>query len=168
MEEKIGFRAAILLVSCIFLTGCAAVAPLSSAIGGGGAPASNLEVRSSTEVRLQQGNFVVIRTNVVGASKGFKLLGFITFHPATLNTAMNRLYAQAQAQHGRPQTLTHLIVERSGIYVILFSIPRVTVRADLIEFLPPMQLLPNERDNSDFRTQEAAERPAPALAQPLL
>jgi hypothetical protein len=87
-------------------------------------------------VKLVEGNFITIRTNVVGFSKGFKLLGFITLHPATVDKAMDRMYAHAQAQEGRPETFAHLVVEHSGIYVILFSIPKVTVRADLIEFLP--------------------------------
>jgi hypothetical protein len=109
-----------------FLSGCEAVAPAASAVS----------VRSQTEVKLQDGNFIVLRTNVVGVSKGFRLLGFITLCPATVNEAMNHLYAAAEAQEGRPETLAHLMVEHSGVYVILFSIPEVTVRADLIEFLP--------------------------------
>jgi len=102
-----------------------------------GMPATvGLEVHSETSVTLQEANFVTLRTNVVGTSKGFKLLGFITLSPATLNTALNQLYANAEIQPGRPQTLAHLIVECSGTYAILFSIPQVTARADLIEFLP--------------------------------
>jgi hypothetical protein len=127
-------------VSCLlawFVTGCAAVGPVESLLsGGGGTPASDLDVRTATSVRLQEGNFVTVRTNVVGSSKGFKLLGLITLYPATLNKAMGRLYNNAEVETGRPQTFAHFIVEHSGIYVILFSIPKVTVRADLIEFLP--------------------------------
>jgi hypothetical protein len=126
-----------ILLSCVGLfTGCAAVAPLTSAVTGV-APNSSLEVHNDTSIRLQENNFVTVKTNLVGTSKGFKLLGFITFRPATLNEAMNRLYDAAEAQTGQPQTLAHLIVEHSGIYVVLFSIPRVTVRADLIEFVGP-------------------------------
>ena len=135
MERLSISRLVTLTLLPLVLSGCAAVAPFSSVLTGGAAAAS-LEVHSQTSVKLQEGNFVTIRTNVVGRSKGFKLLGFITIVPATLDKAMNQLYADAQAQHGRPQTLAHLIVERSGVYVILFSIPQVTARADLIEFLP--------------------------------
>jgi hypothetical protein len=124
-----------LLLLCAILTGCAAVAPFASALPGA-APANELDIRTSTQVRLEAGNFVTVRTNLVGSSKGFKLLGFITLYPATLDKAMNRLYAKAEAQEGHAQTLVHLIVEHSGIYVILFSIPKVTTRADLVEFVP--------------------------------
>ncbi|MFO1500908.1 MAG: DUF6567 family protein [Verrucomicrobiota bacterium] len=121
---------------CLLLAGCAAVAPFTSSLTGGGAPAGSLDIRSQTTITLQEGNFITLRTNVVGRSKGFKLLGFITLRPATLDEAMGQLYMDAQAQHNRPQTLANLIVEHSGIYVILFSIPKVTARADLVEFVP--------------------------------
>src|SRR5690242_9367554 len=124
MEPRWILRVLFSLACAILVSGCAAVAPLSSVLEGGhGSPASDLEVHTQTEVKLQEGNFVTVRTNVVGSSKGFKLLGFITLYPATVNKAMNRMYAHAEAQHGRPQTFAHLIVEHSGIYVILFSIP---------------------------------------------
>jgi hypothetical protein len=138
MERISILRGLIHLVCCAVLSGCAAVGPLTGALGGAG-PTASVEIHSQTSVKLQEGNFVTVRTNVVGSSKGFKLLGFITLYPATLNKAMNRLYADAEVQHGRPQTLAHLIVEHSGIYVILFSIPQVTARADLVEFLPIQQ-----------------------------
>jgi Family of unknown function (DUF6567) len=131
-------------------TGCAAVAPLAPLLSGLG-PAAGLEIHSQTSVRLEEGNFVTVRTNVTGASKGFKLLGFITFRPATFDEAMNRLYANAEAQQGRPQTLAHLTVEHSGIYVILFSLPKVTARADLIEFLPEGE--PQEDEEAPQRSQ---------------
>jgi hypothetical protein len=134
MVGKVIILGFVCAVSCLGLSGCAAVAPVASLLEGA-PPSGSVDARTQTVIRLQEGNFVTIRTNVVGISKGFKLLGFITIRPATLNTAMNQLYAQAEAQHGRPQTIANLIVEHSGIYVILFSIPQVTARADLVEFL---------------------------------
>jgi hypothetical protein len=124
------------VVGLSLMTGCAAVAPVAGTLVGGAAPASSLQIQTQTSVRLETGNFVTVRTNLVGESKGFKLLGLFTFYPATFNKAMNRLYGEAQAEEGHSQTLANMVVEHSGIYVILFSIPRVTVRADLIEFLP--------------------------------
>jgi len=138
MEELSHFRVGLLLVCATLVSGCAAVAPFASAITGS-APGSGIEIHTQTSVRLEEGNFVTVRTNVVGSSKGFKLLGFITLYPATLDKALNRLYAKAEAEEGRSQTLAHLIVEHSGVYVILFSIPKVTARGDLIEFVPVHQ-----------------------------
>jgi hypothetical protein len=122
-------------LAAALLTGCAEVAAVAPALSGG-MPAAGSEVHSHTEIKLEDGNFITIRTNVVGSSKGFKLLGLITVVPATLDKAMNRMYASAEMQEGRPQTTANLVVEHSGIYVILFSIPSVTVRADVVEFLP--------------------------------
>lgn len=110
-------------------------------------------MNSQTTVRLETGNYVTVRTNVVGQSKGFKLLGFITIVPATVDKAMNRMYAAAEVQAGRPQTFAHLMVEQSGIYVILFSIPKVTARADLIEFLP--------QETSEYNQAESMGAPRP-------
>jgi hypothetical protein len=88
------------------------------------------------DVWLEQANFVEVKTNVVGQSKGFSLLGIITLVPARFGTAMDRLYAEAAMQPGRPQTLANLVTERSSTFLILYSIPRVSIRADVVEFVP--------------------------------
>ena len=49
---------------------------------------------------------------------------------------MNALYAQSDMRVGKPQTLAHLIIERANTYWILFGIPEVDVRADVVEFKP--------------------------------
>jgi hypothetical protein len=87
-------------------------------------------------VRLQEKNFVVIRTNVMGQSSGFSLLGILTIVPAKFTKAMSRLYVQAEMQPGRPQTLVNLVMEKDAPYFILFSLPRTAIRADVIQFIP--------------------------------
>ena len=91
---------------------------------------------SGTDVRLQEKNFVVIRTNVMGQSSGFSLLGILTIVPAKFTKAMSRLYVQAEMQPGRPQTLVNLVMEKDAPYFILFSLPRTAIRADVIQFIP--------------------------------
>ena len=49
---------------------------------------------------------------------------------------MSRLYDKAEMQSGRPQTLVNLIMEKDATYYILFSLPRTSIRADVIEFIP--------------------------------
>jgi hypothetical protein len=114
--------------------GCAAVSalPISSMVSSPNAAA--LQIQTSTEVRLQEKNFITIKTNVVGQSSGFSLFGILTIVPAKFTKAMNRLYAQAAMRQGRPETLANLIMEQNSTYLILFSIPRTSVRADVIEF----------------------------------
>ena len=123
------------LAACLLFTGCAALVPLSSLLstptGGPGA-----QIHDETTVKLNQSNFVLVKTNVTGVSKGFSLLGIITIVPATLTKAMARMYSAAQMREGQPQTVSHLIIEPSTTYWILFGIPRVTVRADIVQFFP--------------------------------
>jgi hypothetical protein len=128
--------AACALLGLVLTGGCAAVATLPIASVIGSPNASSLQILSSTDVRLQEANFIVTKTNVVGQSKGFSLLGILTIVPAEFTTAANRLYAQAEMQQGRPQTLAHIVMEKDSLYLILFSIPRTAIRADVVEFVP--------------------------------
>ena|GEM_PF-643860 len=127
--------------------GCAGAAAtqLPSTFSSMNPSASSLDIHNQTELRLTEGNFSVVKTNVVGQARGFALLGFITLFPARFETAMGRFYSKADMQTGRPQTLENLVVEKSSAYWILFSIPRVSVRADLIEFASnrPLLIIPH-------------------------
>jgi len=110
--------------------------PMTSSFGSllGGTPPT--ELHEQTGVNLSQANFVVVKTNVVGRSKGFSLLGLITIVPATVSKATGRMYAAAQMRLGEPQTIANVIIERSSSYWILFGIPKVEARADVVEFRP--------------------------------
>jgi hypothetical protein len=124
--------------------GCAAVSTLPVASMLGSPNEAALEIHNNTDVRLQEKNFIVIRTNVMGESSGFSLLGVLTIVPAKFTTAMSRLYVQAEMQPGRPQSLVNLVMEKDATYYILFSLPRTAIRADVIEFIPatPTDLQP--------------------------
>ena len=122
--------------------GCAAVSTLPIASVIGSPNASALEIHSGTEVRLQDANFIVTKTNVVGQSQGFSLLGILTIVPAKFTTAASRLYTQAEMQQGRPQTLANMVMEKDSTYLILFSISRTAIRADVIEFIPAATNIP--------------------------
>jgi len=129
-------RGLILLAVGLLLGGCAGVAPLSPSFGSllGGHPPP--DVHEQTSVSLSQANFVLVKTNAVGVSKGFSLLGIITIYPATLSRAVERMYASAEMRYGKPQTVADLLVEHSSSYWILFGIPKVEVHADVVEFRP--------------------------------
>ncbi len=125
--------------------GCAAVAPLS-AMAGSVLPSSTLGIYNATELRLQQKNFVIVRPNVLGQSKGFSLFGLFTIVPAKFTTAMSQLNARADMQPGSSRTLANLIMEKDSAYFVLFSIPRTSIRADVIEFTPDIQAQPPPGD----------------------
>jgi len=118
-------------------SGCASVASMGpSALDSLNPNTSALQIHNQTELKLTEANFVVVKTNVVGQARGFSLLGFITVAPARFETAMDRLYGKAEMQSGKADTLGNIIMEKTSAYWILFSIPRVTVRADVLEFTP--------------------------------
>jgi hypothetical protein len=97
---------------------------------------ASLQVHEQTSVELKEDDFLLVRTNVVGRSRGFSLLGLITIYPATLTKAMNRMYASAEMQPGHPQTVAHLVIEQTTTYWILFGVPEINARADIVEFKP--------------------------------
>lgn len=93
-------------------------------------------IQTTTTVTLSRSNYVLLRTNVVGQSRGLKLLSLITLKPATVTRAMSDLYSKGHPIEGRPETLSHLIIEHSSLNLIVIAWPKVTARADFIEFLP--------------------------------
>jgi hypothetical protein len=129
-------RGFVVMLLGLLAGGCAAVAPFGSVLGSARPNSVPLQVYEETTVRLGQANFFLVKTNVWGRSKGFSLFGLLTIYPATLNKAMSRMYASAQMQPGQPQTLAHLVIEQSSSFYILFGIPKVDVRADIIQFVP--------------------------------
>ena len=141
-------RILLLLVLGSFMSGCAALAPLSAiSHPPGAAPA--VQVHEQTSVNLARNNFTLVKTNVWGQSRGFSLLGFITIYPATLTKAMDRMYGAAAMQPGKPQTVAHLVVEQSSSYWILFAIPKIEARADIVEFNPEVKRAEIEKPGRD-------------------
>lgn len=89
---------------------------------------------SSTSVDLSQKNYRVVKANAVGSSSGFKLFMFIPIVPTRYSTAMSNLQKQAGIAEGTAQAMVNVTQEESSIYLLLFSIPKLTVRAEIIEF----------------------------------
>ena len=92
-------------------------------------------VLHSTQVQLVGNNYRVLQTNVVAKSGGFKLLGFITIKSPSYVKAVSRLYAKAQVEEGQAQAFANVVYETGGMNLILFSLPKIRVRADLVEFI---------------------------------
>lgn len=122
-----------LLALPLLLSGCAALPALAPLLPSGSV---NADMYTSTTVKLEQANFVTLKTNVVGMDKGFALFGIITMVPARFSLALDQLYERAEMRPGRPQTLANVVAERSSTFLILYSIPRVVIRADVVEFQP--------------------------------
>ncbi len=111
------------LISLIFLfvVGCAhRITPLSR--------------YTNIDVDLSKQNYRVVQTNIIGSSHGFSLLGFIPIVPASFNRAMRDIYSNANISDEKKTVLVGT-VEKSSTYLIIFSIPRYTIRANAVELL---------------------------------
>ena len=82
----------------------------------------------------------MIKAGAIGHSSGFKLLGIIPFASPNYAEAKTDLYKSVgEPLTGRSVALANQTEDRSSIYLILFSIPKVTITADVIEFTDKAQ-----------------------------
>ncbi len=80
-------------IGAILLSGCAAATalPLGSMLGSPNASALNVYHTTGDTPGKKQFFRLVVKTNVVGQTSGFSLLGVVTIVPAKFTKAMNRL-----------------------------------------------------------------------------
>lgn len=126
MKSEIIFNRLVLAVMCSVLlavaSGCASNGELKGQTTG-------------TDVQLNQKNYQLIKASAVGKSYGFYLLGFIPFDSPTYAAAKVDLYkSTGESLTGKAIALANQTEDRSTLYLILFSIPKVTITADVIEF----------------------------------
>ena len=93
-----------------------------------------LATQNVTNVELSEKNYEVVKLNATGTDFGFTFLGFIPINPCSLTKAMEALNNDAQIRIGDSRALVNVVKERRYLYLILFSLPRVAVRADVVEF----------------------------------
>ncbi len=93
---------------------------------------AHYDTHQATSVDLTKGNYNVIKSNAVGTDRGLKILGFSLFEPSMVD-AMGDLRKQAPME-GKSAAVTNVIQEESDTWLLLFSIPKVTVSADIVEF----------------------------------
>ena len=108
--------------SLLFLTcGCISVRPLPQA--------------TMTSADLVKVNHRMIKSNLVGTSYGFNLLGILPLALPRYNEAMDQIYAQAGNLDGKKIVLANATMERTALWLILFSVRSLTVRTDIAELL---------------------------------
>lgn len=115
-------RALVMAAAGLFLYGCA---------GNTGQMAQ----RTGTDVSLKENNYKVIKAGAKGESSGFSLLGFIPIVSPNFADAKESLYKSVgQNLEGRSVALANMTEDKSTLYLVLFSIPRYTITADIVEF----------------------------------
>ena len=93
---------------------------------------------TQTVANLSEKNFRVIETNVQGTSSGFSIFGFLgpaalpIFSP-TYAGAMASLHRAAQIE-GKSAVPVNMTVDISYFNLLIFSIPSITVCADIVEY----------------------------------
>lgn len=113
-----------------FVTVCFAALCIASCSSTGSMPQS-----TGTAVSLQGNNYKVVKAGAKGESSGFSLLGIIPIVSPNYADAKANLYqSTGTSLEGRSIALANQTQDRSSLYLILFSVPRITVTADIIEF----------------------------------
>jgi hypothetical protein len=91
---------------------------------------------TGTDVQLNKNNYKIVKAGAVGKSTGFNLLGFIPFASPNYADAKSSLYKNVgESLTGRSIALANQTHDRSTLYLILFSLPKVTITADVVEFI---------------------------------
>ncbi len=87
------------------------------------------------DVDLSKAKYEVVRTNVVGTSTGFAMaLGIITIKSASYVDAINDLYSKARLGGGE-YIMVEVMEEKSSLQFLLFSFPKIQIRANLVEII---------------------------------
>jgi len=94
-------------------------------------PADKADLSS---VSLTHNNYRVLKQAAQGRDMGFKLFGFIPIVPVRYGDAMTDLYRGVNTE-GKSAALINVNKDRSTMYCILFSLPSITITADVVEFL---------------------------------
>jgi hypothetical protein len=90
---------------------------------------------TGTNVTLQGNNYKMIKAGARGESGGFMLLGIIPFTLPNYADAKSDLYKSVgERLEGRSIALANQTYDTSTLYLILFSIPKITITADVVEF----------------------------------
>jgi hypothetical protein len=93
---------------------------------------------TGTAVNLSGNNYRVVRAGVSGTSCGFDLLGFIPICPPTYSGAKAAMLRHAGiSMDGRSVAIANQTEDRSSLYLIAFSVPRITLTGDVVEFTGP-------------------------------
>jgi hypothetical protein len=123
-------------------------------------------VLHNTQVALTGNNYRILQTNLVARSRGFKLLGFITIKSPSYVQAVSRLCSQARLEEGHAQVLANVVYETGGMNLILFSLPKIRIRADLVEFTDEPVIAAHDRDELPAHATTHAGESAAVKAEP--
>jgi hypothetical protein len=123
---------AILLVTGSLCAGCALPLPGLSSSGAGG---QQQKIKNITTVELSRDNFKMVKTNIQGTDWGINFLGILPIVSPDYTKAISELYKAGEVTEGKPQAIVNILQQHTAPFFILFSIPRISFRADVVEFI---------------------------------
>lgn len=91
---------------------------------------------TETQVSLNHANYKIIKAGAEGRSYGFRLLlGIIPITAPSTAAARADLYENVgEPLKGRSVALVNVMEDRSTTWLILFSVPKIVVTGDVVEF----------------------------------
>lgn len=90
---------------------------------------------TGTDVVLRGNNYKMVKAGAKGESIGFNLFGIIPIVTPSYAVAKSNLYnSVGERLEGRSIALANQTQDDSNLYLILFSIRKITVTADIVEF----------------------------------
>ena len=127
-----------LFIMFFFCAGCTLLPSVLPFIPGGG----HQQLQSTTTVQLSENNYRLVKTNVVGSDWGISLLGLFSITSPDAVKAMKQLYEAGDVAAGKPLAIVNVLQQNTAQFYILFSIPTVTFRADVVEFMQATHMPP--------------------------
>ena len=119
------------------LIGLLAILPLAILMTSG-CSSTRVEGTPSTEtdVSLTHGNYKMVKAGAEGKSYGFRfLLGIIPITaPETADARADLYHNVGQDLSGRSVALVNVVEDHSTTWLLLFSIPKIVVTGDVVEF----------------------------------
>lgn len=130
---------------------------LACSTGGGAMPHA-----SGTVTRLDRANFRVLKERARGEDGGFYLFGFWPIVTPSVGDATDQVLAGVPSE-GRAISLANVTQEYKSLYLVLFSLPRWIVRADVVEFVeesagPAPASSPSRRQSTTMPPASGAPR----------
>ena len=126
-------KQAVIILVAATASGCAMPPTMPLPMG---SPASDMQLLTNTSVSLAKANYKIVKANSIGESWGVNLLGLIPVKSPYYTEALTKIYQQSGITEGKAQALANIVHQKSSTFYLLFSIPRITVRADVVEFVP--------------------------------
>jgi hypothetical protein len=107
---------------------------------------------TQTEVALTHGNYKMIKPGAMGRSYGFRFfLGIIPITAPSTAAARSDLYQSVgESLTGKPVALINVTEDRSTTWLILFSVPKIVITGDVVQF--------DQDNNNNVNTVQSASQ----------